>query len=294
VPVITPSSPTVIEGDSGSTPVVLFLRLSRSSNTTATVRYATSNRSAKAGADYVGASGTATFAPGTRTARIELEVIGDTLGERGEVFQVDLRQPSVGVKLAGQSTLVTIEDDDDRTPPVVQDRPNQLVESPVAPVAVTYVAPPARDNLDGSTRVVCRPRSGSSFRLGTTAVTCSSADRNGNVGTSSFDVLMRRPTTAGGTADAAGAPRMEFSPGQTVRASAGGFAPGSVVAIFFTSADGSTFQHGRLRAGDDGRIVVQLRLDRRAALGRGQLDALGVHTSRIPFLRVFPLQVVAP
>jgi hypothetical protein len=284
----------VIEGDSGSTPVVLFLRLSRSLNSTATVRYATSNRSAKAGTDYVSASGTATFAAGTRTARVDLTVIGDILGERNEAFQVDLSQPSTNVKLARASSFVSIEDDDDRTPPVIQDRPNQLVESPVTPVAVTYVAPPARDNLDGSTRVVCRPRSGSSFRPATTTVTCSSADRNGNVGTSTFDVLVRRPSTAGGTTDAAGAPRVQFSPGQTVRASAGGFAPGSLLVLFTTTADGSTFQHGRARAGDDGRIVVQLRLDRRTPIGRGQLNALGAHSSRVPFLRVFPLQVVAP
>jgi hypothetical protein len=294
VPTISISTPRVLEGDSGVTPVEVKLRLSRALTGTTTVRYSTADHSARAPGDYTSASGIATFDPGTRRTDIELSVSGDILGERTEAFRFNLSQPSAGVKLEEASAFVTIENDDDRIAPVVDRRPNQTVETAIVPVVVTYGAPRARDNLDGATRVVCKARSGSSFRFGQTTVTCSSADRNGNVGTSTFELLVRRPTTAGGVTDPGGAPLTQVSPGQSIRVTAGGFAPGSLLTLFWTTSNGSTIPYGRARAGADGRIEAPLRVDSRTPLGRGQLTAQGVHTSRVPFARAWPLPVVAP
>jgi hypothetical protein len=54
---------------------------------------------------------------------------------------------------------------------------------------VKYVAS-ATDLVDGQVPVTCRPRSGSTFRLGTTPVGCSATDKAGNTATGSFKVTI--------------------------------------------------------------------------------------------------------
>jgi hypothetical protein len=49
----------------------------------------------------------------------------------------------------------------------------------------------AVDDRDGSRAVVCRPRSGSRFKLGRTRVACSAADTSGNVAQATFTVTVR-------------------------------------------------------------------------------------------------------
>lgn len=79
----------------------------------------------------------------------------------------------------------------DTTPPAFSGVPaNSTVEanSPAGSV-VNYGTPTATDAVDGPIAVVtCNPSSGSTFPLGTTTVTCSAADSNGNTGTASFSV----------------------------------------------------------------------------------------------------------
>ncbi len=59
-----------------------------------------------------------------------------------------------------------------------------------AGATVTFTAT-ASDNVDGNVPVSCSPASGSTFRLGTTTVTCSATDSASNTGTGSFDVTVR-------------------------------------------------------------------------------------------------------
>src|SRR5205085_8227683 len=49
-------------------------------------------------------------------------------------------------------------------------------------------------NLDGPVPVSCAPLSGATFRLGTTAVTCTATDAHGNVATARFDVTVADTT----------------------------------------------------------------------------------------------------
>ena len=49
----------------------------------------------------------------------------------------------------------------------------------------------ARDDVDGSRPVVCRPPSGSRFKLGRTPVTCSATDKSGNTATARFVVTVK-------------------------------------------------------------------------------------------------------
>jgi hypothetical protein len=54
---------------------------------------------------------------------------------------------------------------------------------------VTYAAS-AGDVVDGTVTVACAPASGTRFRVGTTNVTCSAADRRGNASSSHFGVIV--------------------------------------------------------------------------------------------------------
>jgi hypothetical protein len=79
----------------------------------------------------------------------------------------------------------------DATPPTFQNVPaNRKAEAngPSGSV-VTYTTPTATDETDGPiAQVMCAPASGSTFPLGTTTVTCSATDSNGNTGTASFTI----------------------------------------------------------------------------------------------------------
>jgi peptidoglycan hydrolase-like protein with peptidoglycan-binding domain len=70
----------------------------------------------------------------------------------------------------------------DTIPPVISGTPSNFTAeaSSGSGASVSYTNPTATDNVDGAVGVSCSPASGSSFALGTTAVTCSATDRAGN------------------------------------------------------------------------------------------------------------------
>ena len=84
-------SVSVVEGNAGTTNARFTVTLSPASPVSVTVHYATADGcSATAGADYVAASGTLTFAPGVTTQTITVAVNGDAAVEPDETFFVDL------------------------------------------------------------------------------------------------------------------------------------------------------------------------------------------------------------
>jgi hypothetical protein len=100
----------------------------------------------------------------------------------------------------------------DRTPPVVTVPPVivTLATSP-AGATVAYSAT-AKDLVDGTDPVACKPASGSVFKSGTTIVTCTSVDAHGNKATSSFTV------TVVGAADQLAALRLTVAAAKTLPA----------------------------------------------------------------------------
>ena len=66
------------EGASGTSNLAFTVTLSKAWTTPVTVKYATANGTATAGADYVATSGTLTFAPGETAKSVTVGVIGDT------------------------------------------------------------------------------------------------------------------------------------------------------------------------------------------------------------------------
>jgi probable HAF family extracellular repeat protein len=102
---------TIVEGNSGIKYAVFTVTLSAPSTVGVSVNYATGNRTATAGADYVATSGTLYFAPGDTTATFEVAIIGDAVVEANETFVVNLSD-AFGAYLLDAQGLGTITNDD--------------------------------------------------------------------------------------------------------------------------------------------------------------------------------------
>src|SRR5262249_14168107 len=81
---------TVSESDSGTFATTFTINLPSAVPFDVSVTYTTANGTAAAGSDYVGASGTVTFAPGETTKTVTILGIGDTRNELQETFFINL------------------------------------------------------------------------------------------------------------------------------------------------------------------------------------------------------------
>jgi HYR domain len=81
----------------------------------------------------------------------------------------------------------------DLTPPTLSGARSKVVRAPrrAKRVRVRYRVT-ASDDVDGRVAVVCRPASGSRFRIGRTVVRCSATDTSANTATARFTVTVRR------------------------------------------------------------------------------------------------------
>lgn len=85
--------------------------LSEASTAPITVDFATANGTATAGSDYVGKTGTLTFAAGETSKTIRVAAIGDSIAEANERFTVRLSN-AVGATIADGRGIGTIANDD--------------------------------------------------------------------------------------------------------------------------------------------------------------------------------------
>ncbi|HEX5787877.1 MAG TPA: FG-GAP-like repeat-containing protein [Woeseiaceae bacterium] len=109
-PIITIANTSALESNSAG--VMTFeLSLDFAVPYEVSVKYATFDGTATAGADYEPASGTVVFAPNTSTARIDIPIVDDDEVEFAENFGVTLFDPS-GAVLGNDSAIGTIDDDD--------------------------------------------------------------------------------------------------------------------------------------------------------------------------------------
>ena len=100
IPTLSINNVTVTEVDAGTNTATFTATLSAASGKTVTVDYATSDVTATAPADYTGATGTLTFAPGATTQTIPITVQGDLSDEINETYRVTLSNP-------GNATITT-------------------------------------------------------------------------------------------------------------------------------------------------------------------------------------------
>ncbi len=110
---------SVSEGSSGGTSYAYFLLQFTGARTdpaqVLSVDYATRDGSARAGQDYLAASGTLKLYPGEVQAVIPVEVIGDATSEPDETFYLDVTHPvggSLGAGVVQLTAVRTIVDDD--------------------------------------------------------------------------------------------------------------------------------------------------------------------------------------
>ncbi len=113
-PSITVSSAAVEEGDEGTTNALFTVRLSVPSSQPVAVNFATTNGTALAGSDFVGANGTVTFPPGVLAQTVSVAVLGDTVAEADETFLLQLTSARNGI-IMDRLGVGTILDDDGGT-----------------------------------------------------------------------------------------------------------------------------------------------------------------------------------
>ncbi len=113
-PSLSIDSPSVNEGNSGSTTLRFTVSLSAASGKQVTVKYADDGTgTATSGTDYTAiTSSTLTFAAGQTSRNIDVSVIGDTIDEPDETVVVKLSSPS-NATIATSTGTGTITDDDD-------------------------------------------------------------------------------------------------------------------------------------------------------------------------------------
>jgi uncharacterized protein YhjY with autotransporter beta-barrel domain len=105
VPVVTVSSPTITEGNSGTSLLTFVATLTTPAAVAVPAQFSTADGTAKAGEDYQAASGTLTFFPGETTKVISVQINGDTLFEADENFKMNVT-PSGGATASGTGTIV--------------------------------------------------------------------------------------------------------------------------------------------------------------------------------------------
>src|SRR5207237_528430 len=115
-PIVTlsPTFPSIIEGNSGTTLMTMTATLSVAPATVVTVNYATADASATAGLDYTATSGVLTFAAGETSKTFTVPIIGDTIFEGNETFFVSLTGASGAVLgTNGSASAIAIITNDD-------------------------------------------------------------------------------------------------------------------------------------------------------------------------------------
>jgi beta-glucanase (GH16 family) len=113
-PTLNISSIAVFEGDSPTGTATFKVNLSRATDQTVTVDYTTTDGTAGTPADYIAKTGTITFKPQVTEGSIDITIVGDTLKEADETFNIALSKPTNATIPTGSTGIgtATIRNDD--------------------------------------------------------------------------------------------------------------------------------------------------------------------------------------
>lgn len=111
VPSLSVANARVTEGNSGAHYLAFAVSLSGPSAQPVTVAFATADRTATAGSDYIARSGTLRFAAGETSKIVNVKVLGDTVPESSEALALVLSSP-VGATFERAKATGTITNDD--------------------------------------------------------------------------------------------------------------------------------------------------------------------------------------
>jgi chitinase len=115
LPAISIADLSTREGNGEHNHFMFAVTLDKASSVPVTVQYRTVDGGAAGGVDYAPATGTVTFAPGTTSQMIHVDILGDSVAEADETFTVLLSSP-VGATIADGSGTGTITNDDGAGP----------------------------------------------------------------------------------------------------------------------------------------------------------------------------------
>jgi len=137
--------------------------------------------------DFAGASGSGTFVPGIVRSGKWYDAGGDDQDpDEDDILGEWHTDTWTGSLTAGSYTF-------DLTPPAISGAHSRTV---IAPKSAKHVrvrfALKAKDAVDGSLPVSCKPRSGSLFRVGQTSVKCAATDSSANTGHAHFTITVKR------------------------------------------------------------------------------------------------------
>lgn len=107
-----PASTRILEGNSGTTNLVVNVGLTNPSVQTVTVDFTTANGTATAGNDYVTSSGTVTVPAGSSSATITVPITGDAAVEPNETLFITLSNATNVNFISNSGLTVTIDNDD--------------------------------------------------------------------------------------------------------------------------------------------------------------------------------------
>lgn len=113
-PTVTAAGVSKFEGDEASN-FEFKVRLSQASQSAISIDFATNDKSAVAGEDYVATTGSLQFAAGETEKTVTVAIVADTLREGDEEFQLLLSNP-VNVVITGATATGTIRNDDTYLP----------------------------------------------------------------------------------------------------------------------------------------------------------------------------------
>ncbi|MFN6538729.1 MAG: Calx-beta domain-containing protein [Nostoc sp. EkiNYC01] len=101
---------TIVEGYTSPQNATYTVTLSNASTKTITVKYATANGTATAGADYTNTAGTLTFNPGDTSKVINIPILNDFINEANETFTLTLTSPTNASLGTSKTVTTTITD----------------------------------------------------------------------------------------------------------------------------------------------------------------------------------------
>ncbi len=111
VPTVSIFSAGATEGDLGQIAFPLTVSLSNPTYLPVTVNFVTSDGTALAGSDYVANNGSITVAPEQQSATLNFQIIGDTINEPNELFNINIFNP-VNAAIGNPQTQFQIFDDE--------------------------------------------------------------------------------------------------------------------------------------------------------------------------------------
>jgi X-Pro dipeptidyl-peptidase len=123
-----------------------------------------------------------------------------TAATRGAVVTVDTKASKVILPVTGGSAAATATGAfvADTTAPVITAPDVTAQTTDLTGTNVSFALPVATDTQDAGPTVTCDKTSGAKFPIGTTTVTCTATDANGNASTKTFNVVVYDVTTANG------------------------------------------------------------------------------------------------